>query len=105
MAQSVRAGAQSRFMDGFEYVLSGVRSGRTVDQALDLAATPEDRRPRAFMDGANAARAMYSSVGDSTGYARRSFAAYGLLVPTRDAAVAARNLENEVEWVTRAGRR
>ncbi len=92
---------QSQFLDGVEYMRRGIRSGKTADQALDLAATPADRRPRAFLDGANAARALYASTPDPTHYARRAYAAYGLPAPERETTIAARNLENEIAWVAR----
>jgi hypothetical protein len=84
------------FLDGVEYIRKGVRSGDAVEQAFDLATTPGDRRSPAFVTGANAGRALHYPQDQSQDYARRAFAAYGLLYPGRDTKAIAKNLENEI---------
>ncbi len=73
------------FMAGFDYVLADVACGSSPEQAFDLAATPANKRPQAFMNGAAAARDVLSGAAkreeESTpgrkSYARRLMEAHG----------------------------
>lgn len=53
--------APDAFAEGFAYVLRDFADGITVEASFDLATTPANRRPRAFLDGANAA--MHAVLG------------------------------------------
>lgn len=53
--------APDAFAEGFDYVLRDFADGITVEASFDLATTPGNRRPRAFLDGANAA--MHAVLG------------------------------------------
>jgi hypothetical protein len=56
------AGRVPAFMAGFEYVCTDVESGTDPEISFDLATTPSERRPQAFMDGAAAARDVLSGA-------------------------------------------
>lgn len=92
-----------QFLAGVKYVRDGVRTGYTAEQALDLAASPFDRRPPAFMDGANAGRALHYVAERSQDFARRAHDAYGLPFSGRDDEAVALNLENEIALAVRNG--
>jgi hypothetical protein len=92
---------QQQFLDGVEYVRRGVRAGETAEQAFDLAASPIDRRPPAFMDGANAGRALHYAADQSQDFARRAHAAYGVPFSGPDKKAIARNLECEIALAVR----
>lgn len=77
--------ASENFVAGFEYVLRDWAAGITWEQSFDLASTPADRRPQAFLDGAKAAGNALAGWLDD---ARRAGKAHGLTVAAMDELVA-----------------